>query len=204
MIEHRELLPATLDRGRSRWFADRCTHLSRLSARLHCQEFRQPTQIDYRRREREEQLDLRQSTQLHLAKYSVLLGVTKHRLDELAGKLTELVSRVARRASIDATFAIGGVLGNVRRDRGWYAGARAEYEGSLTILRRVGDRYHEGMALWQIGVAAQQQGDFETAQATWRHALSILGTLGCTEAEEVRGLLAFEPAGSASPTAQSE
>jgi len=95
-------------------------------------------------------------------------------------------------------------LGNVRRDRGWYAGARAEYEGSLTILRRVGDRYHEGMALWQIGVAAQQQGDFETAQATWRHALSILGTLGCTEAEEVRGLLAFEPAGSASPTAQTE
>ena len=92
----------------------------------------------------------------------------------------------------------------MRRDRGWYAGARAEYEGSLTILRRVGDRYHEGMALWQIGVAAQQQGDFETAQATWRHALSILGTLGCTEAEEVRGLLAFEPAGSASPTAQTE
>jgi protein-disulfide isomerase-like protein with CxxC motif len=75
---------------------------------------------------------------------------------------------------------------------------------SLTILRRVGDRYHEGIALWQIGVAAQQQGDFEIAQDAWWHALSILETLCCAEAEEVRGLLAREPAGAARPTARTE
>jgi tetratricopeptide (TPR) repeat protein len=95
-------------------------------------------------------------------------------------------------------------LGNVRRDQGWHDKARAEYEASLTILRRVGDRYHEGIALWQIGVAAQQQGDFETAQAVWWHALSVLETLGCAEAEEVRRLVAREPAGAASPTARTE
>jgi tetratricopeptide (TPR) repeat protein len=95
-------------------------------------------------------------------------------------------------------------LGNVRRDQGWHAKARAEYEASLAILRSVGDRYHEGIALWQIGVAAQQQGESETSRATWRHALSILETLGCTEADEVRRLLVHEPAGSAKSTAQTE
>jgi hypothetical protein len=53
-------------------------------------------------------------------------------------------------------------------------------------------------------VAAQQQGDLETAQATWWRGLSILETLGCTEAKEVRKLLTHEPAGSASPTQQTE
>jgi hypothetical protein len=80
--------------------------------------------------------------------------------------------------------------------------ARAEYETSLRILRRVGDRYNEGLALWQIGVAAQQDGDDETAQASWRKALLILEALGCSEAEEVRGLLATDLAGSADPEAR--
>src|SRR5829696_1960616 len=83
-------------------------------------------------------------------------------------------------------------LGNVRRDQGWHVEARAEYEASLVTLRSVGDRYHEGIALWQIGVAAQQQGESDTARATWRQALAILEALGCTEAEEVRGLVAEE------------
>ena len=48
-------------------------------------------------------------------------------------------------------------LANVRRDQGWPTKARADYETSLMILRRVGDRYNEGIALWQLGVAAQQQ-----------------------------------------------
>jgi tetratricopeptide (TPR) repeat protein len=90
----------------------------------------------------------------------------------------------------------------VRRDQGWHAKARAEYETSLRILRRVGDRYNEGIALWQIGVAAQQQGDDETAQATWRQALLILEALGCSEAPEVRGLLATDLAGCTDRAAQ--
>jgi tetratricopeptide (TPR) repeat protein len=93
-------------------------------------------------------------------------------------------------------------LANVRRDQGWHTKARAEYETSLRILRRVGDRYNEGVALWQIGVAAKQQGDDKTAQATWRQALLILEALGCSEAEEVRGLLATDPAGSTDPAAR--
>jgi tetratricopeptide (TPR) repeat protein len=80
-------------------------------------------------------------------------------------------------------------LANMRRDQDWHTEARAEYETSLRILRRVGDRYNEGMALWQIGVAAQQQGDIKTAHATWRQAVLNFEALGCSEAEEVRGLL---------------
>jgi len=95
-------------------------------------------------------------------------------------------------------------LANVRRDQGWPTEASAEYETSLRILRRVGDRYNEGIALWQLGVAAQQQRDFETAQATWRQALLILEALGCSEAEEVRGLLAADLAGSTTPAARTE
>jgi tetratricopeptide (TPR) repeat protein len=92
----------------------------------------------------------------------------------------------------------------VRRDQGWPTKAREEYEASLRILRRVGDRYNEGIALWQLGVAAQQQGDFETAQATWHQALLILEALGCSESEEVRGLLAADLAGSTTPAARTE
>ena len=95
-------------------------------------------------------------------------------------------------------------LANVWRDQGRHTKAREEYEASLMILRRVGDRYNEGMALWQIGVAAQQQGDLETAQATWRQALSIFEALGCSEAEEVRGLLAADLAGRTTPAARTE
>jgi hypothetical protein len=71
-------------------------------------------------------------------------------------------------------------------------------------LRSVGDRYHEGIALWQIGVAAQQQGESDTARATWRQALAILEALGCTEAEEVRGLVAEEAPSSANLGPQTE
>jgi tetratricopeptide (TPR) repeat protein len=95
-------------------------------------------------------------------------------------------------------------LANVRRDQGWPTKARAEYETSLRILRRVGDRYNEGIALWQLGVADQQQGEVETAQATWRQALLILEALGCSETEEVRGLLAADLAGSTTPEARTE
>jgi tetratricopeptide (TPR) repeat protein len=95
-------------------------------------------------------------------------------------------------------------LGNVRRDQGWHAEARAEYEASLVTLRSVGDRYHEGIALWQIGVAAQQLGESDTARATWRQALAILEALGCTEAEEVRGLVAEEAPSSANLAPQTE
>ena len=95
-------------------------------------------------------------------------------------------------------------LANVWREQGRHTKAREEYEASLMILRRVGDRYNEGMALWQIGVAAQQQGDLETAQATWHQALSILEALGCSEAEEVRGLLGDDLAGHADLAALTE
>ena len=106
----------TLNRGRLRSFCALCTHLSRLSTRFGCKQLRQSTQIHYRRGEREQQLDFRQTAQLHLAKYSVLLCVTEHRLDELAGELTDLISGVTRRASINAARSARGVLRNVRSD----------------------------------------------------------------------------------------
>src|SRR3990172_7260026 len=99
VIEHRELLPVTLDRGRLRSFCPRCTHLSRLSTRFGCKKLRQPAQIHHRRREREQQLNLGQAAQLHLAQDAVLLGIAEHGLDELAGELTDLISGVARRAA---------------------------------------------------------------------------------------------------------
>ena len=102
VIGHREMLLGTLNRGRLRSFCIRCTHLSRLSTRFWRKQLRQSTQIHHRRREREEQLDLRQSAQLHLAQDAVLLGVAEHRLDELAGELTDLIPGVARRASVDS------------------------------------------------------------------------------------------------------
>lgn len=65
---------------------------------------------------REQQRHLGQAAQLHLAQDTVLLGVTGHGFDELAGKLTDLISGVARRASIDAARSAGDVLRDVRRD----------------------------------------------------------------------------------------
>jgi hypothetical protein len=64
----------------------------------------------------------------------------------------------------------------------------------LAILRRLGDRYHEGVALWQHGVATQYDGDLDAARAGWAQALEIFEALGCGEAEQVRGLLAELPA----------
>ena len=73
------------------------------------------------------------------------------------------------------------------------------------ILRRVGDRYNEGIALWRLGVAAQQQGDFETAQATWHRALLILEALGCSSSPK-RSADSSRPTspGSTTPAARTE
>jgi tetratricopeptide (TPR) repeat protein len=93
-------------------------------------------------------------------------------------------------------------LANVRRDQGRYSEAQNEYETSLAILRAVGDRYHEGLVLWQLGVAAQYQGEHPMAQARWQQALEILDPMGCTEASQLRQLLAGDHGGDQAPAAQ--
>jgi tetratricopeptide (TPR) repeat protein len=93
-------------------------------------------------------------------------------------------------------------LANVRRDRNRYREAQAEYESSLAIVRAVGDRYHEGLVLWQLGVAAQRQGEHLMAQARWREALEILDPMGCTEASQLRQLLAGVHGGDQTSAAQ--
>jgi tetratricopeptide (TPR) repeat protein len=93
-------------------------------------------------------------------------------------------------------------LANVRRDQDRYSEAQAQYESSLAIVRAVGDRYHEGLVLWQMGVAAQRQGEHLTAQARWQEALEILDPMGCTEANQLRQLLAGVHGGDQAPAAQ--
>jgi tetratricopeptide (TPR) repeat protein len=93
-------------------------------------------------------------------------------------------------------------LANVRRDQNRYSEAQAEYESSLAIVRAVGDRYHEGLLLWQMGVAAQRQGEHLMAQARWQEALEILDPMGCTEANQLRQLLAGVHGGDQAPAAQ--
>jgi hypothetical protein len=66
-------------------------------------------------------------------------------------------------------------------------------------LRAVGDRYHEGLVLWQMGVAAQQQGAELVAQTRWQQAMTILEALGCSETDQVRRLLAGGSADSDRP-----
>jgi hypothetical protein len=56
--------------------------------------------------------------------------------------------------------------------------------------------------LWQMGVAAQRQGEHLMAQARWQQALEILDPMGCTEANQVRQLLAGDHGGDQAPAAQ--
>jgi tetratricopeptide (TPR) repeat protein/transcriptional regulator with XRE-family HTH domain len=95
-------------------------------------------------------------------------------------------------------------LANVRHGQGRHSEAQDEYESSLAIVRAVGDRYHEGLVLWQMGVVAQRQGEHLMAQARWQEALEILDPMGCTEAIQLRRLLAGDHGGDQPPAAQME
>jgi hypothetical protein len=92
-------------------------------------------------------------------------------------------------------------LANVRRDQGRHAEAQADYEASLATLRAVGDRYHEGLVLWQMGVAAQRQGAELMARIRWQQATTILEAMGCSETDQVRRLIAGGSADSDPPAA---
>jgi tetratricopeptide (TPR) repeat protein/transcriptional regulator with XRE-family HTH domain len=92
-------------------------------------------------------------------------------------------------------------LANVRRDQGRHSEAQDDYDASLGMLRAVGDRYHEGLVLWQMGVAAQRRSERLMAHALWRQAMEILDPMGCTEATQLRRLLADEHGGGDQPAA---
>jgi tetratricopeptide (TPR) repeat protein len=93
-------------------------------------------------------------------------------------------------------------LANARRDQGRYSEAQDDYDASLAMLHAVGDRYHEGLVLWQMGVAAQRRGERLMAHALWRQAVEILDPMGCTEATQLRRLLADEHGGGDQPAAR--
>jgi len=82
---------------RGHWaFSDlRRTHLSRLSTGLRREQLRQPPQVDHHGGERDEQLDARQTPQLHLSQRAVLLGIAEHSVDQLAGDLAQVMLRSA-------------------------------------------------------------------------------------------------------------
>jgi hypothetical protein len=80
-----------------------------------------------------------------------------------------------------------------------YSEAQADYEASLATLRAIGDRYHEGLVLWQMGVAALQQGAGLMAQTRWQQAMTILEAMGCSETDQVRQLIAGGSADSDPP-----
>ena len=55
--------------------------------------------------------------------------------------------------------------------------------------------------LWQMGVAAQRRSERLMAHALWRQAVEILDPMGCTEATQLRRLLADEHGGGDQPAA---
>jgi len=110
-IEHGEGSDLTPVRGRLHVFAARCTYHSRLSTRMHREKLGQQTQVHHGCGEREELIDFRLPAQLHLANDALLLAVAEHGLDELASELAYPVSRMARRAPVDAALTIGGASG---------------------------------------------------------------------------------------------
>jgi hypothetical protein len=103
-------------RGSARRFPDRWAHLCRLSGRRHCKKSRQAAQVDHRHRKRKEEAHFFDPAPLHLPQDAVLLGITEDGLDEFSGELAQAVARVARGAAIDAAFAVGGVLRDMRGD----------------------------------------------------------------------------------------
>ncbi|MFD7814832.1 BTAD domain-containing putative transcriptional regulator [Streptomyces sp. NPDC059785] len=69
------------------------------------------------------------------------------------------------------------------------AGAAANAELALTVLRGIGGEWRRGNVLTVLGRALSGIGQIGRAQVCWREALEIYETLGAAEAEEVRGLL---------------
>jgi hypothetical protein len=88
--------------GEFRIDRDSCTHVCHLSTRFGCKQLRQPTQVDHRRGEREQQLDPGKSALLHPTHDAVLLGVAEYGLDELSRELAQAIAGVARGALVDA------------------------------------------------------------------------------------------------------
>ncbi|GIJ43390.1 SARP family transcriptional regulator [Virgisporangium aliadipatigenens] len=79
-------------------------------------------------------------------------------------------------------------LGLAQHHLGRYAEAARSYQRGLTLLREIGDRYHEAETLVRLGDNAQAAG--ASGAADWREALRILTDLDNPVADAVRSRLA--------------
>src|SRR5688572_3339884 len=107
--------PACIDGCLSSGLAVKSKRTSPISpARLHGQELGHPTQIDDNHRQGEGLAYLIETPQLRLMHAAMLLGISKHRLQQLPNGHADAVSRMPCRARVDRASPVGGVLRHVR------------------------------------------------------------------------------------------
>jgi len=89
-------------------------------------------------------------------------------------------------------------LGDVLRDQGRYAGARAAYEDAEQIAKEQDDTRQQGVVLGQLGTLALRQRDYAEATRRYREALELFRRMGEPEMEAVAwhqlGIVAQEQA----------
>jgi tetratricopeptide (TPR) repeat protein len=81
-------------------------------------------------------------------------------------------------------------LGYTFHRLGRYDQAIASYRQSLTLSRRLGERYYETETLIHLGDACRAAGDGPAARQAWRQALAVLDGDRHPDARRVRARLA--------------
>jgi tetratricopeptide (TPR) repeat protein len=76
-------------------------------------------------------------------------------------------------------------LGHVLRQRGDFAGAQANYERALAIMRQVDDRREEGIALSGLGDVLYCRRDLAGAEVNYKQSLTISQQVGTRQEEGV-------------------
>lgn len=80
-------------------------------------------------------------------------------------------------------------IGYVHHQLGNYPPAIAAFQQSLSLLRRLGDRYHEAFVLTHLGDTMLAANDLAAARDAWQLALAICDETGDPDADEVRARL---------------
>ena len=89
--------------------------------------------------------------------------------------------------------------GDVARDQGDSASARALYEQGLVIFRELGDRWGIAGSLADLGNLAREQGDCRAADSLYRESIRVFQSL-----EHKRGIARLLESFACSAAAQSE
>jgi tetratricopeptide (TPR) repeat protein len=74
-------------------------------------------------------------------------------------------------------------IGDIYKDQEAFVNATAYYEQALLILRAIGDRREEHLALKELGNIALEQGDYDHARANYEQALTCFRQIGDRQSE---------------------